>query len=191
VGKLIYSPIASLDGYIEDGSGRFDWAAPDEEVHAFANELTRPIGTHLYGRRLYEVMVFWETAGIDDDEPEVIAEFGRSWRDADKIVFSRTLTTATTARTRIEDDFDPAAIRRLKETSAADLSVGGAELAGQALAAGLVDEVHLLTVPAIVGGGKRALPDGVQARLRLLDTRSFSSGVVHAHYAVDRSAKTV
>jgi dihydrofolate reductase len=183
--KLIYAAIASLDGYVEDASGRFDWAAPDEEVHAFANDLERPIGTCLYGRRMYETMVFWETAGLADDDPEVIREFGSLWRAADKIVFSKTLTSATTARTRIERDFDPGSIRRLKQSGDADLSVGGAELAGQALAAGLVDEIHLFLVPVIVGGGKRALPADVQARLRLIGTRGFSSGVVYAHYALD------
>jgi dihydrofolate reductase len=183
--KLIYAAIASLDGYVEDASGRFDWAAPDEEVHAFANDLERPIGTCLYGRRMYETMVFWETAGLADDDPEVIREFGSLWRAADKIVFSKTLTSATTARTRIERDFDPGSIRRLKQSGDADLSVGGAELAGQALAAGLVDEIHLFLVPVIVGGGKRALPADVQARLRLIGTRGFPSGVVYAHYAVD------
>jgi dihydrofolate reductase len=130
-------------------------------------------------------MVFWETAGLADDDPEVIREFGSLWRAADKIVFSKTLTSATTARTRIERDFDPGSIRRLKQSGDADLSVGGAELAGQALAAGLVDEIHLFLVPVIVGGGKRALPADVQARLRLIGTRGFSSGVVYAHYALD------
>ena len=183
--KLIYSTIASLDGYVEDASGRFDWAAPDEEVHAFVNDLERPIGTCLYGRRMYETMVFWETAGLADDDPDVIRDFGSLWRAADKIVFSKTLMSVTTARTRTERDFDPGSIRRLKQSGDADLSVGGAELAGQALAAGLVDEIQLFLVPVIVGGGKRALPAGVQARLRLIGTRGFASGVVYAHYAVD------
>ena len=183
--KLIYSTIASLDGYVEDVSGRFDWAAPDEEVHAFVNDLERPIGTYLYGRRMYETMVFWETAGVADDDPEVIRDFGSLWRAADKIVFSATLTSVTSARTRIERDFDPGVIRRLKQSGDADLSVGGAELAGQALAAGLVDEIQLFLVPVIVGGGKRLLPDGVPARLRLIGTLGFAGGVVYAHYAVD------
>ena len=183
--KLIYSTIASLDGYIEDATGRFGWAAPDEEVHAFVNDLERPIGTYLYGRRMYETMVFWETAGHADDDPEVIRDYASLWRDADKIVFSRTLTSVTTARTRAEGDFDPDAIRRLKQGANADLSVGGPELAGQALAAGLVDEIHVFLVPVIVGGGKRSLPAGVQARLRLIGTRRFASGFVYAHYAVD------
>jgi len=185
MGKLIYSAIASLDGYVEDASGRFDWAAPDEEVHAFVNDLTRPIGTHLCGRRMYETMVFWETAGLADDDPEVIRDFGSLWRAADKVVFSKTLTSVSSARTRIERDFDPDSIRQLKQSSAAELSVGGAELAGQALVAGLVDEIQLFLVPAIVGGGKRALPAAVQARLRLIDTRGFASGCVYAQYAID------
>lgn len=184
--KLIYSAIASLDGYVEDAEGRFDWATPDEEVHAFANDLERSIGTALYGRRMYETMVFWETAGVDDDEPEVIRDYASLWRDTDKVVFSRTLTTTTSERTRIERDFDPALVRQLKAERSRDLSIGGPELAGRALAAGLVDEVHLLLVPVIVGGGKRAMPADVTARLRLLDTAGLSGGVVHAHYAVER-----
>jgi dihydrofolate reductase len=183
--SLIYSAIASLDGYVEDEHGNFDWAAPDEEVHAFVNDLERPVGTYLYGRRMYETMVFWETAGLADDDPDVIRDFGSLWRAADKIVFSKTLTSVTTARTRTEREFDPGSIRRLKQSGDADLSVGGAELAGQALAAGLVDEIQLFLVPVIVGGGKRALPADVQARLRLIGTRGFASGVVYAHYEVD------
>jgi dihydrofolate reductase len=183
--KLIYSAIASLDGYVEDASGSFDWAAPDEELHAFANDLVRPIGTHLYGRRMYETMVFWETAGLADDDPGVFRDFASVWRSADKIVFSRTLTSVASARTRIERELDPALIRRLKQGSDADLSIGGAELGGQALAAGLVDEIQLILVPMVVGEGKRALPAHVRARLRLIETRGFSGGAVHAHYAVD------
>jgi dihydrofolate reductase len=183
--KLIYSTIASLDGYVEDASGRFGWAAPDEEVHAFVNDLERPIGAYLYGRRMYETMVFWETAGLADDDPEVIRDYASLWRAADKIVFSKTLTSVTSARTRTERDLDPGLIRQLKQSGDADLSIGGAELAGQALAAGLVDEVHVFLVPAIVGGGKRALPADVQAGLRLIGTRGFAGGFVYAHYAVD------
>jgi dihydrofolate reductase len=185
VASLIYSAIASLDGYVEDRSGRFDWAAPGEEVHAFANDLERSIGTCLYGRRMYETMVFWETAGLADDEPEVIREFGSLWRAADKVVFSKSLTSVASARTRIERNFDPDLVRQLKQRGDQDLSVGGAELAGQALAAALVDEIHLFLVPVLVGGGKRALPAGVSAQLRLIGTRSFAAGVVYAHYAVD------
>ena len=180
--KLIYSAIASLDGYVQDDEGRFDWAAPDDEVHAFVNDLERPIGTYLYGRRMYETMVFWETAGTGADSPRVSRDFAIIWRAAEKIVYSRTLQTVSSAKTRIERSFDPDAIRRLKETSEADITIGGAELAGQAIAAGLVDECHLFLGPVMVGGGKRALPENVRAQLELLDERRFRSGVVHLHY---------
>jgi len=180
--KLIYSAIASLDGYVEDEQGRFDWAAPDEDVHAFVNDLERPIGTYLYGRRMYETMVFWETAGTDADSPAVMRDFAVIWRAAEKIVYSRTLQTASSVRTRIEPSFDPATIRRLKETSEVDIAIGGAELAGRAIAAGVVDECHLFLGPIIVGGGKRALPENIRAQLELLDERRFRSGVVHLHY---------
>jgi dihydrofolate reductase len=183
--KLIYTAIASLDGYVEDASGGFGWAAPDDEVHAFVNDLGRPLGTYLYGRRMYETMVFWETAGLADDDPQVIRDYGSVWRAADKIVFSKTLMSVRSGRTRTERDFDPGSIARLKQSADADLAVGGAELGGQALAAGLVDEIHLCLVPVIVGGGKRALPADVHARLRLISTRGFAGGVVYAHYAVD------
>ena len=180
--KLIYSPIASLDGYVEDERGGFEWAAPDDEVHAFVNDLERPIGTYLYGRRMYETMVFWETASTGAGSSAVSRDFAVIWRAAEKIVYSRTLTTVSSARTRIERGFDPDAIRRLKETSGADITIGGAELAGQAMAAGLVDECHLFLGPVIVGGGKRALPDNVRAELELVDERRFRCGVVHLHY---------
>ena len=184
--KLIYSAIASLDGYVEDKQGRFDWAAPDEEVHAFVNDLERPIGTHLYGRRMYETMVSWETVSTGRDQPAVTRDFAQIWQAADKVVYSRTLRAPSSARTRIERDFDPAGIRGLKDSSARDVSVGGAELAGEAIAAGLVDECHLFLHPIVVGGGKRALPDGVRARLELLAERRFRSGVVHLHYGLVR-----
>jgi dihydrofolate reductase len=177
--RLINSAIASLDGYIEDEDGHFDWAAPDEEVHAFANELERGIGTYLYGRRMYETMVYWET---DDDDAPVAREYGELWRAADKVVYSRTLDGVSSERTRIERELDLDAIRQLKATASADMSIGGPELAGQAIAAGLVDELHLLVVPVIVGGGKPALPAGVHAALELVDERRFRSGVVHLHY---------
>jgi dihydrofolate reductase len=182
--KLIYSAIASLDGYVEDEQGRFEWAAPDDEVHAFVNELERPIGTYLYGRRMYETMVFWETAGTDVDEAGVGRDFAEIWRAAEKIVYSRTLQAVSSARTRIERDLDADAIRRLKEASASDITIGGAELAGQAMAAGLVDELHLLLGPVVVGGGKRALPGHVRTRLELVDERRFRSGVVYLRYRV-------
>jgi dihydrofolate reductase len=183
VAKLIYSAIASLDGYIEDKQGKFDWAAPDDEVFAFVNDLERPIGTYLYGRRMYQTMVFWETVSTSG-EPEAFRDFTEIWRTAEKIVYSRTLQAPASERTRIERDFDPAAIRRLKQSSARDITVGGAELAGEAMAAGLVDECYLLLVPMLVGGGKRALPDDVRAPLELLAERRFRSGVVYVHYAL-------
>jgi dihydrofolate reductase len=182
--KLIYSALASLDGSVEDEAGRFEWAAPDDEVHAFVNDLERSIGLYLYGRRMYETMVFWETVGTGSDQPAVAREFAEIWRAAEKIVYSRTLHTVSSARTRIERDLDSDAIRRLKETARSDISVGGAELAGQAIAAGLVDEFHLLLAPIVVGGGKRALPGNVRARLELIDERRFRSGVVHLHYGI-------
>ena len=176
---LIYAMIASLDGYVEDESGRFDWAAPDEEVHAFVNELERPIGTYLYGRRMYETMVAWETM---DDEHPVMRDFAELWRAAEKIVYSRSLESASSARTRVEHDFDAGAVRRLKESAQGDIGIGGPELAGQAIAAGLVDECHLIVVPVLVGGGKRAFPDGVRVDLELLDERRFAGGAVYLHY---------
>ncbi len=180
--KLIYSPIASLDGYIEDADGKFDWAAPDEEVFAFINDLERPIGTHLYGRRMYETMSFWETVSTDAGQPATSRQFTDIWRAADKIVYSRTLQTASSARTRIERDFDIDAIRRLKEASDRDITIGGAELAGQAIRAGLVDECHLFLTPILVGDGKRALPENVCTPLELVDECRFGSGVVHLRY---------
>ena len=182
--KLIYSAIASLDGYVEDKRGNIEWAAPDEEVHGFVNDLERPIGTYLYGRRMYETMVYWETVSTSGDQPAVTRDFAEIWRAAEKIVYSRTLQTLSSARTRIERDFDPAAIRQLKESSARDITIGGAELAGEAIAAGLVDECHLFLGPIVVGGGKRALPDGVRVQLELLDEHRFRSGVVHLRYGV-------
>ena len=182
--KLIYSAIASLDGYVEDEQGAFDWAAPDAEVLAAVNDLERPIGTYLYGRRMYETMAYWETAGTGADQPAGARAFAELWQAAEKIVYSRTLKTLTIARARIDSEFDPGAIRQLKETSVTDISIGGAEIAGQAIAAGLVDECHLFLNPILVGGGKRALPDRVRARLQLLDERRFRSGVVHLHYRI-------
>jgi dihydrofolate reductase len=182
--KLIYQAIASLDGYVEDDDGNFDWAAPDGEVHAFVNDLERPIGTYLYGRRMYETMAFWETAGVGIDQSAVSRDFAQIWRAAEKIVYSRNLETVSSARTRIERDFDPDAVRRLKETSTADITIGGPELAGRALALGLVDECHLFLGPILVGGGKRALPDQFRAQLELLDERRFRNGVVHLRYRV-------
>jgi dihydrofolate reductase len=180
--RLSYAAIASLDGYIEDAAGTFDWAAPDGEVHAFVNDLERPVGTYLYGRRMYQTMVYWETEGAGADEHAAVRDFAGIWRAAEKIVYSRTLTAPASERTRIERDFDPAAIRRLKESAAADISVGGAALAASAIAAGLVDEIQLFLCPVLVGGGKPALPDNVRSQLELLDERRFGSGVVYLRY---------
>jgi dihydrofolate reductase len=180
--KLVYSALASLDGYVEDASGAFDWAAPDEEVHAFVNELERPIATYLYGRRMYETMAYWESPANTAGEPGVIQEYAEIWRAADKVVYSRTLEAVTTARTRIEREFDPAAVRRLKESTSADLGIGGAELAARAIEAGLVDEYHMFLVPFVVGAGKRALPD-FRLILELLDERRFGNGTVFLRYA--------
>jgi len=180
--KLIYSAITSLDGYVADENGNFDWAAPDEEVHRFVNDLERPIGTYLYGRRIYETMVYWETAHTLPDQPPFIQDFAGIWQAADKIVYSKTLETLSSARTRIERGFDPEAVRQLKATAGRDISVGGADLAAQAINAGLVDEYHLFLTPIIVGGGKQSLPDNVRLELELLDERRFGNGMVHLHY---------
>ena len=182
--KLLYATISSLDGYVADENGKFDWAEPDEEVHAFVNDLERSAGTHLYGRRLYEVLLAWETMDERPDQPQVILDFAEIWQAADKIVYSRTLEAVSSARTRIEREFDRDAVRRLKQSSVADIAVGGAELAGQAIGAGLVDECHLFLCPIVVGGGKRAVPDNVRAQLELLDERRFRNGVVHLHYRI-------
>jgi dihydrofolate reductase len=182
VAKLIYSAIASLDGYVADEDGNFDWAQPDEEVHAFVNDLERPVGTYLYGRRMYEVMVFWETAHTLAGRLPVVQDYADIWQAADKIVYSKTLETVSSARTRIERGFDPEAVRQLKAAAERDLTVGGPDLAGQALAAGLVDECHFFLVPVVVGGGKRFLPDNLRLRLQLLDERRFGSGVVYLRY---------
>jgi dihydrofolate reductase len=177
----MYSVIASLDGYVADADGRFDWSVPDDEVHAFVNDLERPVGTYLYGRRMYEVMAAWET--MDADEP-LQRDFAAIWRTADKVVYSRTLETVSTPRTRLERDFDAAAVQRLKESAGSDISIGGPGLAAHALAAGLVDECHLFLSPVSVGGGTRALPDDVRVDLELLDERRFGNGVVYLRYRV-------
>ena len=181
--KLIYLMLASLDGYAADEGGDFGWARPDEEVHGFVNELTRPIGTHLYGRRMYEVMTAWESDDLIAGEPDSIQEFAEIWRPAEKIVYSRTLQDVSTQRTRIERDFDPEAVRLLKRDSEADLGIGGPSLAREAFRAGLVDECHLFLAPVIVGGGLRALPEGVRIDLELLGERRFPNGFVHLRYA--------
>ncbi|MEA2704217.1 MAG: hypothetical protein QOD63_2162 [Actinomycetota bacterium] len=180
--KLIYTTITSLDGYVADEDGNFDWAEPDEEVHTFVNDLERLVGTYLLGRRLYEVMVYWETAHTRPDQSPVEQDFAEIWQAADKIVYSTTLGTVSSARTRIERDFDPAAVREMKALAGADIGIGGPGLAAQAIAAGLVDEYHFLVNPIVVGGGTPALPDKVRVELDLVDTRRFANGVVHLHY---------
>ena len=179
--KLIYSAIMSLDGFVADEAGNFDWAAPDEEVHRFVNDLERPVGTCLYGRGMYDTMVAWETMPLADQPPGV-QDFAEIWQAADKIVYSRTLEQAASSRTRIEREFDPDAVRRMKASAERDLSVGGPELAAQAIKAGLVDELHLFVTPIVVGGGNPWLPDGVRVELELLDEHRFGSGVVYLRY---------
>ena len=176
---LVYSVIASLDGYTADAEGKFDWAEPDEEVHTFVNELERGIGTYLYGRRMYETMVPWETMPLAG-QSQPARDFAGIWRAADKVVYSTTLTAASSARTRIEPRFDPAAVRALKQRG--DVSVGGPGLAASAIQAGLVDEYHLFVTPVLVGGGTAVFPDGVRAGLDLVDERRFASGVVYLSY---------
>jgi dihydrofolate reductase len=180
--KLIYTAITSLDGYVADEDGKFDWAMPDEEVHGFVNDLERPVGTYLLGRRMYEVMRVWETADTFADESPAMQDYAEIWQAADKVVYSKTLEAVSSARTRIERDFDPDAVRQLKASAKRDLGVGGPDLAAQAIRAGLVDEIHLLLSPVVVGGGNQALPDGVHLDLELLDERRFGNGVVHVHY---------
>lgn len=183
--RLIYSAICSLDGYVEDGDGRFEWAAPDEEVMTYLNDREQPVGTYLYGRRMYDTMRFWETADTGPDQSAADRDFTGIWRSADKIVYSRSLRSATTAKTRIESRFDPDSVGQLKATADRDLGVGGADLAGRALAAALVDQVQLYLVPVVVGGGKRALPEGVDLRLTLEQVQRFASGFVFLDYAVN------
>jgi dihydrofolate reductase len=179
---LVYTANASVDGYTEDPDGRLDWSEPDEEVFSFIRELERAAGTYLYGRRMYEAMLYWETAIPDEGYVRAFAEM---WRHTEKVVYSRSLESVSSARTRLEHDFDPDAVRRLKAAAARRMTIGGANLAGQALAAGLVDELRLLTVPVLLGGGKPWLPKGVRLALRLLETRRFENGVVYHRYRVD------
>ena len=181
--RLIYAAITSLDGYVADGDGRFDWSTPDEEVHAFVNDLEREVGTHLYGRRMYEVLQAWETMETDE-EPAVIQDYAEIWRASDKIVYSRSLEAPSSARTRIERSFDPDTVRELKESAGRDLTVGGPGLAAQALQAGLVDELHLFVSPVVVGGGTPSLPDDIRLQLALVNEHRFGNGVVHLHYRV-------
>ena len=182
--RRVYSAIASLDGYVNDVDGTFGWAAPDDEVHAFVNDQEREVGTYLYGRRMYEVMRFWETAGLEEPLSPVGQDYAEVWRAADKVVYSGTLDAVSTPRTTLERSFDPAAVVALKDAVDGDLSVGGATLAASALRAGLVDECRIYVTPAVVGGGTPWLPSGLRSRLRLLDEHRFDSGVVHLSYAV-------
>jgi dihydrofolate reductase len=180
--KLHYPAITSLDGYIADEDGNFDWAVPSEEVHAFVNDLERPVGTYLYGRRMYEMMVGWETDPSLAEQSPFMRDFAEIWQAADKVVYSKTLETVVTARTRIERDFDPEAVRQLKVSARRDLAVGGPDLAAQAFRVGLVDECHLFLAPIVVGGGKQSLPDNVRLELELLDERRFANGMVYLRY---------
>jgi len=181
VGSLVYTGLVSLDGYVVDASGSFDWAMPDEQVHAFVNELERPVGTHLYGRRLYEVMLAWETMDTAD-APAEIADYATVWRGSDKVVYSSTLASVSSGRTRLEREFDVEAVRRLKDESVGLVSIGGPTLAAHALRAGLVDEIQLFVSPVVVGGGIRFLPDDVSLALELIDQRRFDNGVVYSSY---------
>jgi dihydrofolate reductase len=182
--KMIYSAIMSLDGFIADETGNFDWAMPDREVHTFVNQLERSVGTYLLGRRMYEVMKFWEDGAALETEPEYFREFGRLWRAADKVVYSKSLPAAATQRTRLEREFNSDQVRRLMTEAHRDVSIGGADLAGQAFRAGLVDECYFFVAPASVGGGTAALPRDYRVRFELLEHRSFGNGMVHLHYAV-------
>jgi dihydrofolate reductase len=183
--KLVYSTITSLDGYIADESGNFDWSAPDQEVFAFINVLERDVDTVLYGRRMYETMVYWETFHGSEDQPSYLRDFAETWRAQDKIVYSTTLGQSTSARTRIERAFVPVEVQRMKESSERDISIGGAHLASQMIEAGLVDEMHLFVAPVTVGGGTPAHPGDSHTSLELLDVKRFESGVVHLHYRFD------
>jgi dihydrofolate reductase len=183
VARLIYLTLASLDGYVVDEQGNFDWAEPDEQVHLLVNELQRPVGTHLYGRRMYEVLVAWETLPLDD-QPSFIRDYAGIWRSADKVVYSSTLDSVSSSRTRIERSFDPTAVREMKATAERDLSIGGPHLAAEALRAGLVDEISLFLAPVIVGGGTRALPGGLRLDLELVDERRFDNGFVFVRHRV-------
>jgi len=182
--RLIYFTIQSLDGFIEDADGHFGWAEPDEEVHQLANDLFRPVGTYLYGRRMYETMAAWETEPALATATPVTSDFAQIWQAADKVVYSTTLDRPVTARTRIERSFDPDAVRDLKASADRDLGIGGADLAAQALRAGLVDELDIVLAPAVVGGGKRAIPDGVRLGLELVDQRRFPGGMAYLSYRV-------
>jgi dihydrofolate reductase len=182
VAALVYMTITSLDGYVADERGEFGWARPDEEVHTAANDLARPIATHLYGRRMYEVMSWWEQPDADEADEPIIREFAAMWQQADKVVYSSTLEAPHTARTRIERRFDPEAVAAMKAGSDGDLSISGPTLAAHALRAGLVDEVQLFVTPVAVGGGTPAFPIGLRLDLALVDSRTFAGGTVLLRY---------
>ena len=185
VAKLIYVANTSLDGYTEDRDGVIDWGTPDEEYFGFINDLMRPAGTYLYGRRMYEAMVYWETAPVADQPPWVV-DFTHRWRQADKVVYSKTLDSVSSGRTTLEREFDAGRVLRMKAEATGDLTVGGAELAAQAFGAGLVDECHVLIWPIVLGGGKHAFPGHDHLALELVDERRSRNGVAHLHYRVTR-----
>ena len=181
--KLIFSAITSLDGYIEDEEGNFDWGAPDEEVHSFVNDLEHPVGTYLYGRRMYETMVYWETEQALTDQPPWVRDFTELWQAAEKIVYSKSLATVSSAKTRREREFSTLkVIQEMKLTQEHDITVGGPNLAAQAFKAGLVDECQLFLTPVVLGGGKPSLHTNVRLEVELLGERRFRSGVVFLHY---------
>jgi dihydrofolate reductase len=188
--RLIYGGITSLDGYVADQHGSFDWAVPGDEVHSFVNDLERPVGTYLYGRRMYEVMLYWETAHTVAGQPATERDYTEIWQAADKIVYSTTLETVSSARTRIEREFDPEAVRQLKVAAGRDITVSGPHLAAQAIRAGLVDECHLFVTPIVVGGGTRFLPDDVRVGLDLLAERRFGNGMIYLAYRIRPSDPT-
>jgi dihydrofolate reductase len=183
--KLIYTTITSLDGFVADAEGNFDWGAPDDEVHTFVNDQERPVGTYLYGRRMYDVLVAWESPAIAEGQPAYIRDYHEIWRAADKVVYSKTLEAVASERTRIERTFDPEAVRRMKVEADRDLSVGGPDLAAQAIRAGLVDELRLIVAPVVIGEGNAALPSHARARLELLDEGRFGNGMIHLSYRVE------
>jgi dihydrofolate reductase len=185
VAKLIYVSNVSLDGFIEDEHGRFDWAEPTDEYFAFVTDLVRPVGTYLYGRRLYEAMAVWETDPALGAISELRADFADVWQAADKIVYSTTLDAVSTARSRVDRRFDPDAIRAMKDTVSRDLTVGGANLAAHAFSAQLIDECHLFVGPAILGRGKPGLPRDRRIDLELLEERTFDNGVVYLRHRVE------
>ena len=186
--RLIYTAIASLDGYIEGKDGKFDWSAPDEEVHTFVNQLGKSIGTYLLGRRMYETLVYWETAHTLADQSSVEYEYAQVWRNADKVVYSTTLESVSSERTRLEREFDLDSVRQMKEQLDRDISVSGPNLAAHAIRAGLVDDYQLFLNPVVIGGGKKALPDDVRLDLELQDERRFGNGVIYLHYRTKASA---